>query len=398
MASHAGAARFAYNAGLAHVKEAIDNGEPPDWSHYSLRRWWNENKDALAVNKDTGEVWWNQNSKEAYSGGLRDLARGFSNWSKSRKGKRKGRRVGFPKFKSKNSVARFAYSTNFTAPTAIDPYGLKLPCIGRVHCMENVHERISGARLIRISVSRRAGHWYASLTVERETTAKPASKGGTVGVDLGVKNLATLSDGTVIPNPRALNAKLRALRKAQQSLSRKTRGSARGEKAKVRVARLHARVADVRADDIHKATDMIARNYSVVCIEDLNVAGMLKNRHLSRSVADAALGEFRRQLEYKTARSGAALRVVDRWYPSSKTCSNCGTVKAKLSLAERTFNCDACGLSLDRDLNAAINIKVAGSAPETLNAHGGTVRRGSPSGRVALVPVKCEPSGCVKAP
>ena len=282
MASHAGAARFAYNAGLAHVKEAIDNGEPPDWSHYSLRRWWNENKDALAVNKDTGEVWWNQNSKEAYSGGLRDLARGFSNWSKSRKGQRKGKRVGFPKFKSKNSVARFAYSTNFTAPTASDPYGLKLPCIGRVHCMENVHERISGARLIRISVSRRAGHWYASLTVERETTDKPASKGGTVGVDLGVKNLATLSDGTVIPNPRALNAKLRALRKAQQSLSRKTRGSARDKKAKKHVARLHARVADARADAIHKATDMIARNYSVVCIEDLNVAGMLKNRHLAK--------------------------------------------------------------------------------------------------------------------
>ena len=112
-----------------------------------------------------------------------------------------------------------------------------------------------------------------------------------------------------------------------------------------------------------------------MCVEDLNVAGMVKNHHLARSVSDAALGEFRRQLEYKTARSGAVLRVVDRWYPSSKTCSNCGVVKAKLPLSERTFNCDACGASIDRDLNAAINVQVAGSATETLNARGEDVRR-----------------------
>ena len=320
-------------------------------------------------------MWWDQNSKEAYSGGLRSLAQGLSNWSKSRKGQRKGRRVGFPKFKSKNTTMRFAYSTGFTAPNASDPYGLKLPRIGRVHCMENVYKRVNGARLIRITVSRRAGCWYASLTVEREPTAKPAPKRGAVGVDLGVKNLATLSDGTVIPNPRALGARLKALRKAQQALSRKIKGSVRREKAKKHVARLHARVADVRADAINKATTMIARDYGVVCIEDLNVAGMAKSRSLARSLSDAALGEFRRQLEYKTARSGAALRVVDRWYPSSKTCSNCGVVKDKLSLSERVFNCDACGLSIDRDLNAAINIQVAGSAPETLNARGGDVSR-----------------------
>ena len=375
MASHAGAARFAYNAGLAHVKGALESGEPANWSHYGLLRWWNANKDELAVNQTTGVVWWNQNSKEAYSGGLRSLAQGLSNWSKSRKGQRKGRRVGFPRFKSKNTTMRFAYSTGFTVPKAGDPYGLKLPRIGRVHCMENVYKRVAGAHLVRVTVSRRAGHWYASLTVEREPTVTAAPKGGAVGVDLGVKRLATLSDGTVIPNPRALGARLKALRKAQQALSRKVKGSVRREKAKGRVARLHARVTDVRADAINKATAMISQNYSVVCIEDLNVAGMVKNHHLARSVSDAALGEFRRQLDYKTARTGAALRVVDRWYPSSKTCSNCGVVKDKLSLSERTFNCDVCGLSIDRDLNAAINIKVAGSAPETLNARGEDVRR-----------------------
>lgn len=376
-ASHAGAARFAYNAGLAHVKDMLENGEPPDWSHYALLRWWNANKDTLAVNPVTGVVWWSQNSKEAYSRALRDLAQGLSNWSKSRKGQRKGRRVGFPRFKSKNTVMRFAYSTNFTAPTASDPYGLKLPRIGRVHCMENVFKRVDGARLVRVSVSCRAGRWYASLTVEREQPSSPAHtrKRGAVGVDLGIKHLATLSDGTIIPNPRALDARLKALRKAQQALSRKTKGSARHGKAKERVARLHARVSDARMDAINKATTMIAQTYTTVCIEDLNVAGMVKNRHLARSLSDASLGEFRRQLEYKTMRNGVALRVVDRWYPSSKTCSNCGAVKAKLSLNERVYCCDVCGLSLDRDLNAAINLMVAGSAPETLNARGGDVRR-----------------------
>ena len=396
MASHAGAARFAYNAGLAHVKEALDNGDPADWSHYGLIRWWNANKDELAVNRDTGEVWWSQNSKEAYSMGLRSLARGFSNWSKSRKGQRKGKRIGFPKFKSKNTVARFAYSTGFTAPKSSDPYGLKLPRIGRVHCMENVYERVNGAHLIRISVSRRAGRWYASLTVEREPAAPvsvSAPKGGAVGVDLGVKNLATLSDGTVVENPRPLKKSERKLKRAQQALSRKVKGSNRCERARARVARLHARVANQRIDAMHKLTTRLAETFSDISIEDLHVAGMVKNHHLAKSIMDAAFGEFRRQLEYKTTRSGARLHVVDRWYRSSKTCSGCGGVKAKLSLNERTYKCDNCGLTMDRDLNAAINICVAGSAPETLNAHGETIRRGGQTGRATRVSVKCEPSG-----
>lgn len=376
LVSHAGAARFAYNAGLAHVKDMLKNGESSDWSHYSLRRWWNANKDTLAVNPDTGVVWWSQNSKEAYSMALHDLARGLSYWSKSRKGQRKGLRVGFPRFKSKSTAMRFAYSTHFTAPTASDPCGLKLSRIGRVHCMENVYERVNGAHVVRVSVSYRAGCWYASLTVEREPSPSAhVRKRGAVGVDLGVKHLATLSDGTVIPNPRALDARLKALRKAQKALSRKTMGSVRRGKAKERVARLYARVTDARMDAINKATTMIAHTYSVVCIEDLNVAGIAKNHRLARSLSDASLGEFRRQLEYKTMRTGTVLRVVDRWYPSSKACSNCGTVKAKLSLNERVYQCDVCGLSMDRDLNAAINIMVAGSAPETLNARGGDVRR-----------------------
>ena len=396
MLSHAGAARFAYNAGLAHVKAALEAGEKPEWSYFSLIKWWNANKDTLAVDAD-GVPWWRENSKEAASSGLRALASALSNWSKSRKGKRKGRRVGFPKFKGKGrEIPRFSYSTSRPSDGGLikgDPKALWLPRIGRVHCMENVTARVDGVRVVRMTISRRAGRWYASLTVERdEPTVKQAPKGGAVGIDLGIKDLATLSDGTTIPNPHALDARLKALRKAQKALSRKTMGSARRGKAKEHVARLHARIADARMDAINKATTMIAQTYTTVCIEDLNVAGMMKNHHLARSVSDASLGEFRRQLEYKTARTGAVLCVVDRWYPSSKTCSNCGAVKAKLSLSERVYQCDVCGLSIDRDLNAAINIKVAGSAPETLNACGGDVRRADTSCRATQTPVKREPS------
>ena len=374
--SHAGAARFAFNVGLAHVKAALDAGERLDLSSYALRRWWNANKDTVAVGGD-GEPWWQENSKESYSYGLESLAKGLSNWSKSRRGDRKGRKVGFPKFKAKNKVApRFAYTTGCFGLIQGDPKALKLPRIGRVHCMENVAERVGDAKVLRMAISQRAGRWYASLTVERDDkpVMKPP-KGGAVGVGLGVKTLATLSDGTVVENPRYLRKSEQKLKKAQRELSRKAKGSKRRAKAREKVANLHAHVANRRLDALHKLTTWLAREYSDISIEDLHVAGMVKNHHLAKSISDAAFGEFRRQLEYKTARSGARLHVVDRWYRSSKTCSKCGSVKAKLPLSERTFNCDACGTSMDRDLNAAVNIQVAGSAPETLNARGEDVRR-----------------------
>ena len=391
--SHAGAARFAYNSGLAHVKAAMDAGESLDRSFYASLRWWNANKNELAVDAD-GVPWWQENSKESYARALESLAKALSNWSKSRRGERKGRRVGFPKFKSKDRTApRFAYTAGGFGLIKGDPKALRLPKVGRVPCMENVAERVGGAHVMRMTVSQRAGRWYASLTVERDDkSVTNPPKGGAVGVDLGVKTLATLSDGTVIENPRYLKKTEQRLKKAQQALSRKTKGSNRRAKARAKVARLHALVADQGLDAMHKLTTWLSRKCSDISIEDLNVAGMVKNHHLAKSVSDAAFGKFRRQLEYKTARTGARLHVVDRWYRSSKTCSQCGSVKAKLSLAERTYRCDSCGLTMDRDLNAAINICVAGSAPETLNAHGEAVRRGGQTGRATLVSVKCEPS------
>lgn len=399
MLSHAGAARFAYNAALAHVKAALEAGEKPEWSYFSLINWWNANKDTLAVDAD-GVPWWRENSKEAANSGLRWLADGLSNWAKSRKGKRKGPRVGFPKFKAKDrETPRFAYSISGLRTGALiegDPKALWLPRIGRVHCFENVAARVDGARVLSIAISRRAGRWYAALTVERDDQAvKKIPKGGAVGVDLGIKALATLSDGTVIPNPHTLVTDEQRLKHAQKALSRKAKGSKRRAKARERVARIHNRIANRRSDTLHKLTTMLAQTYSDICIEDLNVAGMVKNHHLAKAVQDASFYELRHQLEYKTAKTGARLHFVDRWYPSSKTCSNCGSVKAKLSLTERVYRCEHCGLTIDRDLNAAINIQVAGSAPETVNAHGGTVRRSDPSGRATLDPVKCEPSSGV---
>ena len=392
--SHAGGARFAYNTGLAHVKAMLERGDKPEWSYYALRRWWNQAKAVLAVDETTGEPWWPENSKEAYNSGLESLADALKNFSKSRKGRRKGRRMGFPRFKSKDrATPRFAYTTGSFGLIDGDPHALRLPRIGRVHCMENIAKRVGDAKVMRMNVSRHAGRWMASLTVERKDGPMPTPlKGGSVGIDIGVKELATLSDGTVVHNPRALDSNLKRLRRAQKDMSRKARGSNRRRKARTRVARLHARVADLRRDLLDKTTTMLARTYADISIEDLNVAGMVRNHRLARVVEDAAFAEFRRQLEYKTARTGARLHVIDRWYPSSKTCSNCGTVKAKLSLSERVYHCEKCGLVIDRDVNAAINIRVAGSAPETLNARGGSGRRTDASRRATRHPVKREPS------
>jgi hypothetical protein len=205
--SHAGAARFAYNAGLAHVKGQLEAKERPDLSHYALRRWWNASKDVLAP-------WWAENSKEAYSYGLECLSRALRSFLDSKRGKRKGKAVGFPKFKSKaSSTPKFAYTTGSFGLIDGDPKALRLPRIGRVHCMEDVARRVGGAHVTRMTVSCHAGRWFASLTVERADVTSSQPKGPAVGVDLGVSHLATLSDGTVVENPKHYQKSLRRLRK-----------------------------------------------------------------------------------------------------------------------------------------------------------------------------------------
>lgn len=392
MLSHAGAARVAFNAGLAHVKEQLATREqareagvpdadlpPVDWTLYALRRWWNQAKPVLAP-------WWAENSKEAYSSGLDGLARALKAFSDSRAGKRKGARVGFPEFRSRaRSRAHWAYTTG--AFGVADSYGVKLPRIGRVHTHERIDTRIGGVRILRVTVARKGVRWFATFTVERETVPVSRRPRPVVGVDLGVKTLATLSDGNTFQNPKHLATAQRRLTKASRAYARTQRGSAGRRRAADRLARLHARVGNLRADALHQLTAVLARDYETIVLEDLNVAGMLKNHHLARAIADASFSELRRQLEYKAPRNGGQVVLASRWYPSSKTCSNCGTAKAKLSLSERTYQCDACGVAINRDLNAAINLKnhVAGSGPETRN--GGRARQKTrPGGQQAMKP------------
>jgi putative transposase len=206
---------------------------------------------------------------------------------------------------------------------------------------------------------------HVSFTVQVEHAKRaPARPGAVVGVDVGITHLAVLSTGELVENPRhAVNAHQR-MQRLGRALSRKTgpdrrtgrRPSGRWRQAASRLSRAHARVANLRRDGLHKLTTRFATTYGTVVVEDLNVAGMLRNRRLARHVADAGFAEIRRQLAYKTGWNGGRLVVADRWYPSSKTCSGCGTVRAKLALSERTFVCEACGLVINRDRNAALNL------------------------------------------
>jgi putative transposase len=392
--SHAGAARFAFNAGLSHVREqlearklATEAGTPKDelpdvdWSFYALRRWWNANKTVLAP-------WWPENSKEAYASGLEGLARALKSWTDSRRGKRKGKPAGFPQFKSRaRARAAWAYTTGSFG--VADRTGVTLPRIGRVHTHEQVEERIGTGRILRATVSRASGRWFVVFTVERvpAATIPPTGK----PVDLGVTNLAVVSDGRVFANPKHLSAAQRRLTVASRAYARTKRGSTGRRHAADRLANLHARVGHLRLDALHKLTTNLARSHSVIVIEDLHVSGMLRNRFLARAISDAGFGEFRRQLNYKATNFGSTLVVADRWMPSSKTCSNCGTVRTKLSLGERTFRCEHCGLILDRDLNAARNLvhlvapHVAGSGPETSNG-GGATQKTQHAGQQATKP------------
>jgi putative transposase len=228
-----------------------------------------------------------------------------------------------------------------------------------------------------------------SFTVEVQR-AIPTSNGkpSVVGVDVGVRQLAVLSTGQAVANPRALERSLRKLRRLDRELARRTPASKRRSQTKRRLGRVHARTANLRRDALHKLTTSLATEHGTVIVEDLHVAGMLRNRHLARAIGDTGMAELRRQLAYKTIWYGCRLVVADRFYPSSKTCSACGWVKAKLTLAERTFCCEACGLMLDRDLNAARNLanlmqSVAQSGWETQTARGAD-RKPQPAGQVAM--------------
>ena len=212
-----------------------------------------------------------------------------------------------------------------------------------------------------------------------------------MGVDLGINILATLSDGMVFANPRALGKRLRKLKQIHKSLSRKKKGSKNREKAKMRLARMYLKIFNIRRDTLHKLTSHLAKSHSRVVIEDLCVSGMMKNRRLARAIQDVGFYEFRRQLEYKCQWYGSQLVTAPRTFPSSKLCSQCGHKKKNLSLSEREYDCEKCGLRIDRDLNAALNL-VAARWSETENASGEEVRHYRSSEICNAASMKQEPN------
>ncbi|MEQ4305893.1 IS607 family element RNA-guided endonuclease TnpB [Plantactinospora sp. B6F1] len=409
--AHAGAARVAHNWALAHVKAVMDQrtaersyGVPDElltlslsWSLAGLRKAWNAAKHEAAP-------WWRECSKEAFNTGLDALARGLGSWSDSRSGKRAGRPVGFPRFKSRRRTTPSVRFTTGAIRVEPDRKHVVLPRLGRLKLHESARKlarRLDNgtARIMSATVRRDGGRWHVAFCVVIDRVERvPARPGSVVGVDVGVKYLAVLSTGEMVDNPRHLRTARTRLRQLGRALSRKTgpdrrtgrRPSKRWQRASARLGRAHARVRNLRRDGLHKLTTRLAREHATVVVEDLNVAGMLRNRRLARHITDAGFGEIRRQLAYKTEWSGGQLIVADRWYPSSKTCSGCGAVKTKLALSEREYACEACGLVIDRDRNASLNLAAlaaatAGSGPVAAR---GADRKTRVRGQVA---VKREP-------
>ncbi|MGH3827480.1 MAG: IS607 family element RNA-guided endonuclease TnpB [Pseudonocardiaceae bacterium] len=384
--SHCGAQRVAYNWCLARVTAnwaqraaertyGLIGGELTPWvntSAYSLRKAWNAAKDIVAP-------WWAENSKEAYASGCANLATALGN--------RKAGRARMPRFKSKHRARLTCRFTTGSFGLGPDRRHIQLPVLGTVRTHESTRKlarHVDGgtARIRSATLSFQRGRWHVSFSVELPDHEPTRSEDGqVVGVDLGIKSLAVLSTGEVVPNLRYLEQARKALRRAQRQAARrcgpdrrtKRVPSGRWRKARVRADRVHTRVSNLRRNAIHQLTTRLVREFDTVVIEDLHVAGMVRNRHLARCIADASWAEIRRQLTYKTERAGCVLIVADRWFASSKTCSGCGTAKAKLMLSERTYVCTACGLVLDRDHNAARNL--AALAVDT-----GELRREQPEG------------------
>jgi putative transposase len=423
--NYAGAARFAYNwtigavsANLTQRRAEGMSGTAEEavtptlsWSAYGLGIAWNAAKAEVAP-------WWQEVSMHAFRSGTAAAAAALKNFGDSKSGRRKGRDVGFPKPKSRRrstlsvSFVEINHQLSRLAPdrhhvrlmlpqSSPDPEVRRrrqhLSWIHTVESTRRLYKLVEGrrAKIQKVTISLRGGRWQVAFSVRYEIppTARTVTTSGRtrlVGVDAGLRHLATLSipftglsdaEGH-IENPALLVSHMRRLRKLDRAIAR-CRGASKNRARLIkRRARLHSRIAKSRRLKLHRITGQLVRHFGNIAIEDLGVLAMSSRKgRLGRSMADASLGELRRQLTYKTADLGSALIVVDRFFPSSKTCSSCGSVKAKLDRKAVIFECDTCGAFVDRDVNAARNIAqearrligerdtpVAGLRPETQNA------------------------------
>jgi putative transposase len=362
LAGCAGAARYVWNWGLRQkIDEYEATGKSP--TYYELHRRLN------ALKK--GELsWLYQYAKTIPQESLRDLDRAFVNFFRRVKGngqKNNGKdeKPGFPRFKSrKQRRGRFrVWGSIHVADDRI-----KLPRIGWLRLKEKGYLPTSGVKILSATISERGNRWFVSLQVEEEIAERQAT-GQAIGIDLGLNHMAVTSAGQTYENAKALKQALKRLARLQRELHRRQPGSRNRAKTRAKIARLHYRISCLRQEAIHQATSAIVartkpdkQRPSVVVIEKLNVKGMLLNRKLARSMADVGMGEFGRQIRYKCDWYGISLLEADRWFPSSKQCSRCGQRKESLTLSERTYYCPNCGLMIDRDLNAAINLEQLSTA------------------------------------
>lgn len=356
-ARHAGAARFAYNWGLARKIEAYQNGEKVPTA-IDLHR-------QLNVVKKSELAWMYEVSKCAPQEALRNLDQAYANFFRRVKEKKAGKKIqaGFPKFKSKkNGVGSF----RLTGAIHIFDHAIQLPRLGRLRLKERGYLPVEGAHLLSATVRERAGRWFVSVQVEMDQPEPPKTAKPVAGVDLGILALATVSDGTGFENPRALKSGLRKIKRLQRVVSRRQKGSANRQKAVKQLAKSHLRVANIRKNALHQATSLLTKTKSAVVLEDLNVSGMMKNHHLAQAIADVGFYEFRRQMVYKGQWYGCQIFLAPQFYPSTKRCSRSGHIKEEMDLSDRVYTCDHCGLTIDRDLNAAINLEqlTTGSSPE----------------------------------
>ena len=380
---HAGAARWAYNWGLR-VKQERYKAAKKAPTAIELHR-------ELNALKKTAVPWMYAVSKCAPQEALWNLDAAFQQFFRrcalKKQGKWKGK-LGYPQFKTKKKGLG---SFRLTGRIMVSEKAIVLPRLGRLRLKEHEYLPTSAdVQILSATVSEQAGHWYVSVQVDEEQ-AVPENTGPVVGIDLGIKNLATLSDGEVIANPRHLKRRLKKLKRLQRMVSRRQKGGKNRKKAVRKLAKLHRQIKNQRRNTLHQVTTRLAKTKSVLVIEDLNVAGMLKNHHLAQAIGDVGFYEFKRQLLYKASWYGSRVILADRWEPSSKTCSSCGWLDEDLTLSDRTFHCGQCGLILDRDLNAAINLEqLAGSSSDSQNACGAASSGAKRKPRVKLAAVKQE--------
>lgn len=329
-----GTARFTYNWALARWIGMYTAGEKS--SSNSLKVMFNKIRNIEFP-------WTYEVHRDCTSQPFANLNKAFQSFFK--------KKTHYPKFKKKGQHDAF-YMANDRF--SLDGRRVRIPVLGWVKTREAL--RFTG-KIVSGTVSRVANRWMLSVQVDVGDYRKSRVANEVVGVDLGLTALATFSTGERIVGPKALKKATRRLRRLSKRYARSVKGSSNRKKLVQKLARLHRRISDIRKDALHKPTTRLCRENQSVTIEDLAVKSMVKNHRFAKSLADASFGEFRRQLEYKSVIYDTEIRVADRWYPSSKMCSACGEVKAELQLSERIFQCSVCGLEIDRDLNAAINLK-----------------------------------------